>query len=85
MQYIWKAPSTAVKIGFLVNRYGNVIGQTFIMLEETGYLSQGSEEVCGVSALQRLKPQPHISFVRSSGFTAHSSWSSLQNPFVVSM
>ena len=41
-----------MKTGFLVNRYGNVIGQTFVMLEETGYLSQGSEEVCGVFTLR---------------------------------
>ena len=43
--HIWNAPWTFVKSLFLINRYGNLIGQTFVMLEETGYLSHGSRHV----------------------------------------
>ncbi|KAN0088209.1 hypothetical protein V8E55_005266 [Tylopilus felleus] len=46
VQYIWGSPWTPVKAGFLVNRYGNLIGQALVMLEETGYVSHGSEEFC---------------------------------------
>lgn len=84
MQYIWQAPWTTVKLGFLLNRYGNAIGQTFIMAEETGYL-RPSETVRGISTLLGASsPRPHLSFVDSSASTAHSSSSSLRNPFGVS-
>ncbi|KAG1805536.1 uncharacterized protein BJ212DRAFT_1303995 [Suillus subaureus] len=41
--YIWNRPWTIVKVMFLINRYGNLIGQTFIRLEEAGLLSHGSQ------------------------------------------
>ncbi|KAG1842274.1 hypothetical protein DFJ58DRAFT_855428 [Suillus subalutaceus] len=41
--YIWNSPWTVVKVMFLINRYGNLIGQTFIQLEETGLISHGSQ------------------------------------------
>ncbi|KAF8555680.1 hypothetical protein OG21DRAFT_1438502 [Imleria badia] len=44
--YIWNAPRTVIKVLFLVNRYWNLIGQGFIILEETGYLSHGSYRFC---------------------------------------
>ncbi|KAG2144277.1 hypothetical protein DEU56DRAFT_900131 [Suillus clintonianus] len=44
--YIWKAPWTVVKILFLLNRYGNLIGQTAIRLEEAGLLAHGSQLFC---------------------------------------
>ncbi|KAI9464664.1 hypothetical protein HD554DRAFT_1243373 [Boletus coccyginus] len=44
--YIWDDPWTVVKILFLISRYGNLIGQTFIVLEETGHLSHGSQKFC---------------------------------------
>ncbi|KAG0707925.1 hypothetical protein DFH29DRAFT_559705 [Suillus ampliporus] len=46
IRYIWNAPWTPVKILFLLNRYGNLIGQTFIRLEEAGLLAHNSEEFC---------------------------------------
>ncbi|KIJ65439.1 hypothetical protein HYDPIDRAFT_27445 [Hydnomerulius pinastri MD-312] len=39
IEYIWNAPWTMVKATFLVNRYGNLIGQTFVRLEESGLLA----------------------------------------------
>jgi len=39
---------------FLFNRYGNLVGQAFIMLEETGHLSHGSQHFC--SAFQLYCP-----------------------------
>ncbi|KAG2117706.1 hypothetical protein DEU56DRAFT_157841 [Suillus clintonianus] len=44
--YIWNAPWTVVKVLFLLNRYGNLIGQTAIRLEEAGLLAQNSQEFC---------------------------------------
>ncbi|KAJ8591424.1 hypothetical protein M405DRAFT_735084 [Rhizopogon salebrosus TDB-379] len=44
--YIWNAPWTFVKVMFLVNRYGNLIGQTFIRLEEAGLLTNNSTKFC---------------------------------------
>ncbi|KAG2364833.1 hypothetical protein BDR07DRAFT_749369 [Suillus spraguei] len=44
--YIWNRPWTVVKVLFLINRYGNLIGQTFIRLEEAGLLSHGSQVFC---------------------------------------
>ncbi|KAG2143807.1 uncharacterized protein EDB93DRAFT_1154904 [Suillus bovinus] len=39
IQYIWSAPWTIVKVMFLINRYGNLVGQTVIRLEEAGVLA----------------------------------------------
>ena len=33
---------------FLVNRYGNLVGQTYIRLEEAGFLAHNSRFVCGI-------------------------------------
>ncbi|KAG1738999.1 hypothetical protein EDB19DRAFT_1712426 [Suillus lakei] len=44
--YIWKAPWTSVKILFLLIRYGSLIGQTAIRLEEAGLLAHGSQKFC---------------------------------------
>ncbi|KAF9237055.1 hypothetical protein BU15DRAFT_63437 [Melanogaster broomeanus] len=44
VEYVWKAPWTIVKATFLINRYGNLIGQSAIALEEMGVLSHGSQE-----------------------------------------
>ncbi|KAH0836796.1 hypothetical protein J3R83DRAFT_8560 [Lanmaoa asiatica] len=63
--YIWNAPWTVVKVLFLINRYGNLIGQTFIMLEETGYLSQNSQEVYLSCFCVTCRAQSYISFVRA--------------------
>ncbi|KAF9233749.1 hypothetical protein BU15DRAFT_66319 [Melanogaster broomeanus] len=46
VEYVWGAPWTVVKATFLLNRYGNLIGQSVVALEETGNLSHGSEEFC---------------------------------------
>lgn len=45
VEYIWQAPWTLVKAGFLLNRYGNLVGQTVITLQELGFISQGSHAV----------------------------------------
>ncbi|KAG2031664.1 hypothetical protein BDR03DRAFT_92205 [Suillus americanus] len=44
--YIWDAPWTTVKVLFLLNRYGNLIGQTVIRLEEAGLLAHDSQKFC---------------------------------------
>ncbi|KAG1826027.1 uncharacterized protein BJ212DRAFT_319514 [Suillus subaureus] len=44
--YIWDAPWTVVKVLFLLNRYGNLIGQTVIQLEEAGLLVHNSQKFC---------------------------------------
>lgn len=44
--YIWKSPWTAIKIMFLLSRYGNLIGQTVIRLEEAGLLAHDSQKFC---------------------------------------
>ncbi|KAI9464668.1 hypothetical protein HD554DRAFT_1244913 [Boletus coccyginus] len=49
--YIWDDPWSIVKILFLVNRYGSLIGQTFVMLEETGYVSHNSKRFCSAFEL----------------------------------
>ncbi|KAF9230504.1 hypothetical protein BU15DRAFT_69143 [Melanogaster broomeanus] len=46
VEYVWGAPWTIVKATFLLNRYGNLIGQSVVALEETGNLSHGSEKFC---------------------------------------
>ncbi|KAN0088198.1 hypothetical protein V8E55_005255 [Tylopilus felleus] len=51
VEFIWDAPWTTVKTLFLFNRYLTLIGQTFIMLEETGYLSHNSERFCAAFQL----------------------------------
>ncbi|OAX36205.1 hypothetical protein K503DRAFT_320847 [Rhizopogon vinicolor AM-OR11-026] len=44
--YIWNAPWSFVKVMFLVNRYGNLLGQTFIRVEEAGLLTHNSQSFC---------------------------------------
>ncbi|KAG9313155.1 hypothetical protein JVU11DRAFT_6605 [Chiua virens] len=44
--YIWNTPWTLVKAGFFINRYGNLIGQMYILLEEMGCLAHGSQKFC---------------------------------------
>ncbi|KAG1771103.1 hypothetical protein EV702DRAFT_1202132 [Suillus placidus] len=44
--YIWHAPWTVVKVLFLLHRYGNLIGQTAIRLEEAGLLAHNSQAFC---------------------------------------
>ncbi|KAG1885822.1 hypothetical protein F4604DRAFT_1973264 [Suillus subluteus] len=44
--YIWDPPWTVVKVLFLLNRYGNLIGQTVIQLEEAGLLAHDSQKFC---------------------------------------
>lgn len=46
VEYIWNRPWTIVKVMFLINRYGNLIGQTSIRLEEAGLLSHDSQMFC---------------------------------------
>ncbi|KAF9232839.1 hypothetical protein BU15DRAFT_67118 [Melanogaster broomeanus] len=46
VEYVWGAPWTVVKAIFLLNRYGNLIGQSVVALEETGILSHGAEKFC---------------------------------------
>ncbi|KAG1735942.1 uncharacterized protein EDB91DRAFT_1083567 [Suillus paluster] len=45
-RHIWNAPWTVVKAVFLINRYGNLVGQTFIRLEEAGLLARSSQAFC---------------------------------------
>ncbi|OJA10983.1 hypothetical protein AZE42_09310 [Rhizopogon vesiculosus] len=49
--YIWNAPWTVVKVMFFINRYGNLAGQTFISLEESGLLTDNSQSFCRKFAL----------------------------------
>ncbi|KAF8840384.1 hypothetical protein BDN67DRAFT_968569, partial [Paxillus ammoniavirescens] len=46
VKFIWKAPWSITKVIFLVNRYGNLLGQTFIQLVETGWIGHGSQDLC---------------------------------------
>ncbi|OAX31930.1 hypothetical protein K503DRAFT_777168, partial [Rhizopogon vinicolor AM-OR11-026] len=46
ISYIWNSPWTVVKVLFLVNRYGNLVGQTYIRLEEAGLLANRSLSFC---------------------------------------
>ncbi|OAX33558.1 hypothetical protein K503DRAFT_748599 [Rhizopogon vinicolor AM-OR11-026] len=46
ISYIWTSPWTVVKVMFLVNRYGNLVGQTYIRLEEAGILAHDSRTFC---------------------------------------
>ncbi|KAI9567096.1 hypothetical protein HD554DRAFT_1024759 [Boletus coccyginus] len=46
VDHIWHAPWTTPKIVFLLTRYGTLIGQSFILLEELGILSHGSRKFC---------------------------------------
>ncbi|KAF8141380.1 hypothetical protein EV363DRAFT_1412838 [Boletus edulis] len=43
---IWCTPWSMVKAIFLLNRYGTLIVQSFITLEELGILSHGSQKFC---------------------------------------
>lgn len=51
IRYIWNAPWTVVKVMFLINRYGNLAGQTAIRLEEAGLLAHNSQSFCQTFAL----------------------------------
>ncbi|KAH7890974.1 hypothetical protein F5I97DRAFT_1840407 [Phlebopus sp. FC_14] len=44
--YIWNAPWTVYKVAFLVNRYSNLFGQTFTLIEETGWIVHDSQDFC---------------------------------------
>ncbi|OAX30996.1 hypothetical protein K503DRAFT_777896, partial [Rhizopogon vinicolor AM-OR11-026] len=46
ISYIWNSPWTVVKVLFLVNRYGNLVVQTYIRLEEAGLLAHHSKSFC---------------------------------------
>ncbi|KAG1812821.1 uncharacterized protein BJ212DRAFT_1368322 [Suillus subaureus] len=46
ISYIWNAPWTVVKVLFLINRYGDLAGQTLIRLEEVGILTNNSQLFC---------------------------------------
>ncbi|KAF9224117.1 hypothetical protein BS17DRAFT_808385 [Gyrodon lividus] len=46
VEYVWKARWTIVKGTFLLNRYGNLIGQSFIVLAEVGLLGRSSQKFC---------------------------------------
>lgn len=45
VEYMWKAPWSAIKAGFLLNRYGNLVGQTVITLQQLGVFGPGSQQV----------------------------------------
>jgi hypothetical protein len=45
VEHIWYAPWTTVKALFLLNRYGTLIGQSFLVLGELGILSHGSRKI----------------------------------------
>ncbi|KAF8555845.1 hypothetical protein OG21DRAFT_1602616 [Imleria badia] len=45
VDYIWNSPWHAVKVIFLLNRYGNLIGQSVFTLEELGILTHSSANV----------------------------------------
>ncbi|KAF8548716.1 hypothetical protein OG21DRAFT_1516019 [Imleria badia] len=51
VEYMWKAPWTFVKAGFLLNRYGNLVGQTVITLQQIGVFGPGSQEFCNAFCL----------------------------------
>ncbi|KAN0088230.1 hypothetical protein V8E55_005287 [Tylopilus felleus] len=44
VEHIWKTPWSVVKAGFLLHRYGNLIVQTVITLEEIGFLGPVSKQ-----------------------------------------
>ncbi|KAH7890955.1 hypothetical protein F5I97DRAFT_1923455 [Phlebopus sp. FC_14] len=44
--HIWNAPWTVYKVAFLVNRYSNLFGQTFTLIEETGWIVRDSWDFC---------------------------------------
>ncbi|KAF9220401.1 hypothetical protein BS17DRAFT_739351, partial [Gyrodon lividus] len=46
VQYIWQAPWTIVKVTYLVNRYVNLVGQTFIRLEEFDIIGHRTQSFC---------------------------------------
>ncbi|KAF8555852.1 hypothetical protein OG21DRAFT_1507215 [Imleria badia] len=46
MDNIWSTPWTTVKVLFLLNRYGTLIGQSFITVEELGILGHSSRKFC---------------------------------------
>ncbi|KIJ21038.1 hypothetical protein PAXINDRAFT_95988, partial [Paxillus involutus ATCC 200175] len=46
VKFIWKAPWSITKVTFFVNRYGNLLGQTFIQVVETGWIVHDSQDLC---------------------------------------
>ncbi|KAG9313226.1 hypothetical protein JVU11DRAFT_6686 [Chiua virens] len=46
VDFIWCGPWTVTKVIFLFNRYGNIFGQTFIQVIETGWVVNGSHQLC---------------------------------------
>ncbi|KAF9232832.1 hypothetical protein BU15DRAFT_67113 [Melanogaster broomeanus] len=48
VEYVWGAPWTVVKATFLLNRYGNLIGRSFVALEETGILKSRLRRAFGL-------------------------------------
>ncbi|KIK91021.1 hypothetical protein PAXRUDRAFT_652281 [Paxillus rubicundulus Ve08.2h10] len=46
VKFIWKAPWSFTKVIFLVNRYGNLLGQGFIQVVETGWVVHDSQDLC---------------------------------------
>ena len=61
IDYIWKGPWRTVEVIFILNRYGNLIGQSVFTLEEIGLL--GSEKVLIPPHLYKFKvSDPYISF-----------------------
>lgn len=85
VEYIWNRPWTIVKVMFLVNRYGNLIGQTSIRLEEAGLLSHGSQMVCcSFTSRHPLNDMfKHPSSATASLFSPLVLWSCLQSRFIV--
>ncbi|KAF9233186.1 hypothetical protein BU15DRAFT_66790 [Melanogaster broomeanus] len=81
VEYVWGAPWTVVKAVFLLNRYGNMIGQSVVALEEMGILSHGSAEVFICFCLQYLSPNQSTSSVINSYVYLHN----IQNVVLVLM
>ncbi|KIJ65485.1 hypothetical protein HYDPIDRAFT_88086, partial [Hydnomerulius pinastri MD-312] len=46
VKFIWQAPWTVTKVIFLINRYGNLLSQTFIHVIETGWVVHNSQDLC---------------------------------------
>ena len=60
VDHIWHAPWTPPKVVFLLNRYGALIGQSFILLEELGILSHGSRKVLVFSLMPVRLPSFNV-------------------------
>jgi hypothetical protein len=85
--YIWNRPWTVVKVMFLINRYGNLIVQTFIRLEEAGFLSHNSQVVCrsftNRHPLRLSDMFEHASSASGSNCSPLVPWVYLQSRFIV--